>query len=346
MAGLRDIAIAATGLRFTSEGQLAEIPISDWVTLIRDLQNEKGEAIRECVRTLFSDVIQQQAFPGAGPTWGEVVANAVNSGDMETVRAALAKEPENPLLLLALARFEENEKRANFLRHYAVSRLPKKAEAWAIATKLLIIQGMSDEANDATSEAEQLDPTLPEVLRFGFYARMLAGKQKEAMEKIMRLTATENARPQDWADAVYAVACDGNPTRTLELIQTAAKTCPKSPEVSVASGRAFLLLQMNSKALECFQKAKLLFGNINGDRPDVIGGILISEWLVGKRQEAAKQCAQFLNQKFVGADLTLADDSLDMQRLASKEWPITFDWNPSEEKVLVTIRDAAKKLPP
>ncbi|HWZ80679.1 MAG TPA: hypothetical protein VNX87_29350 [Candidatus Sulfotelmatobacter sp.] len=76
--------------------------------------------------------------------------------------------PNHPLLHIALAGFETDSSRADFLRSFGLARLPKSSAVCTRAGEMLLAQGCPELALAAVDKALLADPTdLPaQRLRF------------------------------------------------------------------------------------------------------------------------------------------------------------------------------------
>jgi hypothetical protein len=79
----------------------------------------------------------------------------------EWLRNALVYLPDYPLLHIALAGFETNSKRADFLRSFGLARLPKNSVFCARAGEMLLTQHRPELALAAIDKALFADPTDP-----------------------------------------------------------------------------------------------------------------------------------------------------------------------------------------
>ena len=76
----------------------------------------------------------------------------------EWVRNALVFLPDHPLLHIALAGFETDSKRADFLRSFGLARLPKKGVVCTRAAEMLLAQQRPKLALAAVNNALLADP--------------------------------------------------------------------------------------------------------------------------------------------------------------------------------------------
>jgi hypothetical protein len=77
----------------------------------------------------------------------------------EWLQNALVFLPGHPLLHIALAGFETDSKRANFLRSFGLERLPKNSLICKRAAEMLLVQNIPKMALAAVDRALLADPT-------------------------------------------------------------------------------------------------------------------------------------------------------------------------------------------
>jgi len=77
----------------------------------------------------------------------------------EWVRDALVSLPDHPLLHIALAGFETDSKRADFLRSFGLARLPKSSAVCRRAGEMLLAQHQPRLALTAVDDALLADST-------------------------------------------------------------------------------------------------------------------------------------------------------------------------------------------
>jgi len=78
---------------------------------------------------------------------------------------ALVFLPDHPLLHIALAAFEPDAKRADFLRSFGLARLPKNSAACTRAGEMLLAQHSPEMALAAVDRALLTDPTSVDAQR-------------------------------------------------------------------------------------------------------------------------------------------------------------------------------------
>jgi hypothetical protein len=83
----------------------------------------------------------------------------------EWVRNALILLPNHPLLHIALAGFETDPIRADFLRSFGLASLPKEGIICTRAGEMLLAQGHPELALTAVDKALLADPTDPPAQR-------------------------------------------------------------------------------------------------------------------------------------------------------------------------------------
>src|SRR4029077_2226963 len=101
-------------------------------------------------------------FPASDVKVAELVDNAVLTNPNlteEWVRNALVFLPDHPLLHIALAGFETDSKRADFLCSFGFARLPKDSVFCTRAGEMLLAQHRPDLALAAIEKALAANPT-------------------------------------------------------------------------------------------------------------------------------------------------------------------------------------------
>jgi hypothetical protein len=116
----------------------------------------------------FSTGNARTIFPASDTRNVEWVDNAVLTNPDVTdqwLRNALLFFPDHPLLHIALAGFESDSRRADFLRSFGLARLPKNSAFCARAAEMLLAQHRPDLALAATDKALAADPANPSAQR-------------------------------------------------------------------------------------------------------------------------------------------------------------------------------------
>jgi hypothetical protein len=130
-------------------------------------------------RWFFSAGGDRTIFPASEVKIAEWVDNTLLTNPNVTeewLRNALVYLPDYPLLHIALAGFETNSKRADFLRSFGLARLPKNSVFCARAGGMLLAQHQPELALAAVDKALLADPTDP-------HAQSLRRKILEAMPR-------------------------------------------------------------------------------------------------------------------------------------------------------------------
>src|SRR5206468_8078871 len=95
------------------------------------------------IRWFISIGGDRTVFPTSNVKVAEWVENALLTNPNlteEWLRNALVFLPNHPLLHIALARFETDSKRADFLRSFGLARLPKDSVVCTRAAEMLLFQ--------------------------------------------------------------------------------------------------------------------------------------------------------------------------------------------------------------
>ena len=128
---------------------------------MKDLAEDLGPNAR-FIRWFFSTGGDRTIFPASDVKIAEWVDNALLTNPNVTeewVRNALVFLPDHPLLHVALAGFEADSKRADFLRSLGLARLPKNSAFCRRAGEMLFVQHRPELALAAVDKALIADPT-------------------------------------------------------------------------------------------------------------------------------------------------------------------------------------------
>ena len=161
---VESLSAIASGLEFSDEGSLVAVNEehrSKLTKQLKDLAQGAGPSAR-FIRWFFSTGSDRTIFPASGVKIAEWVDNALltNSNVTEEwIRNALIFLPNHPLLHIALAGFETDSKRADFLRSFGLARLPKSSAVCRRAGEMLLAQHQPRLALAAVDNALLADPT-------------------------------------------------------------------------------------------------------------------------------------------------------------------------------------------
>ena len=161
---VESLSAIASGLEFSDEGSLVAVneeQRSKLTKQLKDLAQGLGPGAR-FIRWFFSTGSDRTIFPASDVKIAEWVDNALltNSNVTEEwIRNALIFLPNHPLLHIALAGFETDSKRADFLRSFGLARLPKSSAVCRRAGEMLLAQHQPRLALAAVDNALLADPT-------------------------------------------------------------------------------------------------------------------------------------------------------------------------------------------
>jgi hypothetical protein len=153
----------ASGLQFSDEGSLVAVNEehrSKLAKQFKDLAQGLAPSAR-FIRWFFSTGSDRTIFLASDVKIAEWVDNALLTNPNlteEWVRNALAFLPNHPLLHIALAGFETDSKRADFLRSFGLARLPKNSVMCTRAGEMLLAQDRPKLALAAVDQALLADP--------------------------------------------------------------------------------------------------------------------------------------------------------------------------------------------
>jgi WD40 repeat protein/serine/threonine protein kinase len=154
----------ASGLQFSNDGSLVAVSEerrSKLTKQLKDLAQDLGSNAR-FIRWFFSTGSDRTIFPASDIKVIEWVDNALLTNPNVTeewVRNALVFFPDHALLHIALAGFETDSKRADFLRSFGLARLPKNSVVCTRAGEMLLAQDRPELALVAVDKALLADPT-------------------------------------------------------------------------------------------------------------------------------------------------------------------------------------------
>jgi WD40 repeat protein len=167
---VESLSIIASGLQFSDDGSPVEVKEERRSELTRQLKNSAqgfGPNAR-FLRWFFSTGSDRTIFPASDVKIAEWVDNALLTNPNVTeewVRDALIFLPDHSLLHIALAQFETDSKRADFLRAFGLPRLPKNSVVCTRAGEMLVAQHRPELALAAVDKALLADPLDPSAER-------------------------------------------------------------------------------------------------------------------------------------------------------------------------------------
>jgi len=162
--GLQALSDIASGLHFSDDGSLGavnEVRRSELTNQLKNSVQDLGPNAR-FIRWFFSAPGDRTIFPASGVKVSDWVNNSLLTNPnltKEWMRNALAFLPNNPLLHIALAGFETDSRRADFLRSFGLARLPDNSAFCTRAAELLLEQRRLELALSAVDKALRADST-------------------------------------------------------------------------------------------------------------------------------------------------------------------------------------------
>jgi WD40 repeat protein/serine/threonine protein kinase len=161
---IESLSVIASGLEFSDDGSLATVNEEHRLKLakqLKDLAQGLGPNA-SFIRWFLSAGNDRTIFPASDVKIAEWVDNALVTNPNVTeewVRNALVLLPDQPLLHLALAGFETDSRRADFLRSFGLTRLPKSSIICTRAGEMLLAQDHPKLALAVVDHALLADPT-------------------------------------------------------------------------------------------------------------------------------------------------------------------------------------------
>jgi WD40 repeat protein/serine/threonine protein kinase len=160
---VESLSAVASGLEFSEEGSLVAVneeQRSKLAKQLNDLADGLGPGGR-FIRWFFGTGSDRTIFPASDVKVAQWVDNALLTNSNlteEWIRNALILLPNHPLLHIALAVFETDSKRADFLRSFGLARLPKNSAVCRRAGEMLLTQHQPRLALAAVDYALLADP--------------------------------------------------------------------------------------------------------------------------------------------------------------------------------------------
>jgi WD40 repeat protein len=154
----------ASGVEFSDDGSLIAVNEQRRSQLTKELKDvaQDFHPSARFIRWFFSTGGDRTIFPASDVKVVEWIDNALlTNPDVteEWLRNALVFLPDNPLLHIALARFETDSGRAGFLRSFGLARLPKNSVHCTRAGEMLLGQHQPNLALGAVDTGLLADPT-------------------------------------------------------------------------------------------------------------------------------------------------------------------------------------------
>jgi len=159
----------ASGLRFSEDGSLVEVDEQRRQQLMQEVRLLMGArlASAQFIQWFLGAGGERTLFPASNTKVIDWVHNALlTSADLsqEWLRSTLISLPDDPLVHVALAKFENDPQRADFLRAFGLARLPKDSVGCVRIAQMLLDQHQPKLAltvvkegllEDATNESAQ-----------------------------------------------------------------------------------------------------------------------------------------------------------------------------------------------
>ncbi|MBV9491245.1 MAG: hypothetical protein JO069_16210 [Verrucomicrobia bacterium] len=154
----------ASGFQFSDDGSLVAVSEERRSQLTSQLKNLAQDVHPNArfIRWFFDAEGERTVFPASDVkivTWVDNVLLTDPNVTDDWLRNALGLFPDHPLLHIALAGAEADSRQADFLRSFALARLPKNSAACARAAELLLAQHRPELALVAVDHALLVDPT-------------------------------------------------------------------------------------------------------------------------------------------------------------------------------------------
>ena len=158
---IESLSDVASGLQFSNDGSLVIVNEEHRSQLTKQFQ-DLARTDAGFLRWFFSAGRDRTIFPASDVKVADWVDNALLTGPNLTgqwLGNALVFLPDHPLLHIALAAFETDAKRADFLRSFGLARLPKNSAVCTRAGEMLLAQHSPEMALAAIDRALLTDST-------------------------------------------------------------------------------------------------------------------------------------------------------------------------------------------
>jgi WD40 repeat protein/tetratricopeptide (TPR) repeat protein len=154
----------AVGLRFSEDGSLVTVDEQRRQQLTREVRSlmDTRPASGQFIQWFLTAGGERTLFPGSKTKAIDWVHNALfTNADLseEWLRSTLVSLPDDPLLHVALAKFENDPQRADFLRAYGLARLPKDSVVCERIAQMLLDQRQPKLALTAVEKGILADAT-------------------------------------------------------------------------------------------------------------------------------------------------------------------------------------------
>ena len=161
---VESLSIIASGLKFSDDGSLVAVDDESRSQLTRQLKALARDSRPNArfLRWIFSTGTARTIFPASDVKVIEWVDNSLLTNPNLTeqwLRNALVFFPDHPLLHIALAGFETDTRRADFLRSFSLARLPKDNVFRRRAAEMLLRQHRPELALAVIDRALAANPT-------------------------------------------------------------------------------------------------------------------------------------------------------------------------------------------
>jgi WD40 repeat protein/serine/threonine protein kinase len=161
---VESLSAISSGLQFSSDGSLVALNEERRAELVKHLKDSTQDRHTGArfIRWFLSSASDRTVFPTSDIKVIEWVDNALLTNPNVTeewVRNTLVLFPDHALLHIALASFETDPKRADFLRSFGLARLPNDSTLCTRAGEMLLAQHRPELALAAVDRALLVDPS-------------------------------------------------------------------------------------------------------------------------------------------------------------------------------------------
>jgi tetratricopeptide (TPR) repeat protein len=276
------------GHRLAPSGRVEQLSARERDSLRQELskiasQNPEDSSLRMLQWHLASD-----AAAGVSPFQSVSRAKAatdliLRDASASAALASLMLDPSNPLAQLAMSANAGHQAYADFLRKYALDRLPKDA-----ATQLRAAEILRDQNQDELALAwveKAIQSSTGDIKAYAIKAQILKNMMRFAESHAAWRTALASsaASGEWWGQAAFVAANDGAGDDARLWAKNAVELAPDREKALRQSGWTLFHLGDFDAAYECFREGRLL---VMTPSPDQLAGLAATAWRTGKKEDA------------------------------------------------------------
>ena len=328
---------AIAGLDFDTDGQMKGIPDEQRLMILCQ-RSPDNDPWTKFALWMVQPRNLRTLTPESNFTCRQIAERERDSETKEGIESALRYDPTVPLAHLLLAEYEDDSRRAAFLRDYELKRLPMDAVLWSRASEILLNQEQADMALEAARKAVALDAKQIAAQRALAYALDKAEQKTEALNTWDKVLADKETSFNDFCDAGYLAAELNQGDKARSIFREGEKRFPASPDILQFKGQALLLLHAAAEALAALQAYEPMLAAYDGSKPqpDAIAILTVSRWLTGDKDGAVADYQRLIDMQHEYTDV----DYLDIDSVTESGWDDAI-----KEPLLKVLAETLKRHP-